>query len=306
MLFSATFPKAARELAKTHLADTHVRLRVGRAGSSHENIKQNIIYVDPSLKKQALIDLIKSLPPTRTIVFVNSKRTAEEVDDFLYNKEGMPCTSMHSDRNQMEREAAMRGFRGGEWPILIATGVTARGIDVVNVMHVINYDLPSMDHGGIEEYTHRIGKSIPHRKPVGWSLTSAGRTGRIGHRGLASSFYSDRDEPIASVLTRTLIETNQEVPDFLQSYIPEGATATNLKFEADSDFEDNVDIGAGADTGGGGWGADGADCADAGNAGDAGNDAGAGGWGGENGGGGGWDADTSKPAAFEEATCSGW
>lgn len=165
MLFSATFPKGARDLAKTHLAETHVRLRVGRAGSSHENIKQNIIYVDPSLKRQALFDLIKSLPPTRTIVFVNSKRAAEEVDDFLYNQ-GMPCTSMHSDRNQREREAAMRGFRGGEWPILIATGVTARGIDVVNVMHVINYDLPSMDYGGIEEYTHRIGKSVPHSKLV--------------------------------------------------------------------------------------------------------------------------------------------
>jgi ATP-dependent RNA helicase DDX3X len=163
MLFSATFPKQARELAKTHLAETHVRLRVGRAGSSHENIKQTVIYVDPSLKKQALIDLIQSLPPTRTIIFVNSKRAAEEVDDFLYNL-GMPCTSIHSDRNQLEREASMRGFRSGQWPILIATGVSARGIDVRNVMHVINYDLPSMDHGGIEEYTHRIGKSLPSDK----------------------------------------------------------------------------------------------------------------------------------------------
>ncbi|KAL2180830.1 P-loop containing nucleoside triphosphate hydrolase protein [Thermothelomyces heterothallicus CBS 202.75] len=246
MLFSATFPRAARDLAKAHLAETHVRFRVGRAGSTHANIKQSIIYVDPSLKKQALLDLITSLPPTRTIVFVNSKRTAEEVDDFLY-KEQMPCTSMHSDRNQREREASMRGFRSGQWPILITTGVTARGIDVRNVMHVINYDLPSMDHGGIEEYTHRIG-----------------RTGRIGHRGLASSFYSDRDEPIAPLLTRTLMETNQEIPDFLQPYVPEGVTADNLGFEADSDSEEAVGGGeddtgntAGDDAGTdvGGWGA---------------------------------------------------
>ena len=137
-----------------------MRLRVGRAGSTHKNIKQNIIYVDPSLKKQALFDLLMSLPPTRVIIFVNSKRTAEEVDDFLFNTKSLPCTSMHGDRNQKEREAAMRAFRGGDCPILIATGVTARGIDVFNVMHVINYDLPSMDHGGIEEYTHRIGKSV--------------------------------------------------------------------------------------------------------------------------------------------------
>ena len=70
-------------------------------------------------------------------------------------------------------------------------------------------------------------------------LTLAGRTGRIGHRGLASSFYTDRDESIASVLTRTLLETEQQVPDFLESYRPEDAE--KLKFEADSDFEDDAD-----------------------------------------------------------------
>lgn len=66
---------------------------------------------------------------------------------------------MHGDRTQMERESAMRGFRSGKNPILVTTGVSARGIDVRNVMHVINYSLPSMDHGGIEEYTHRIGRT---------------------------------------------------------------------------------------------------------------------------------------------------
>lgn len=156
MLFSATFPKQFRDLAKNHLAETHVRLRVGRAGSTHRNIKQVVYETAPFNKKSALIDLLESLPPTRTIIFVNSKRTADELDDFLYNLK-FPCTSMHADRTQKEREAALRGFRSGLAPILITTGVTARGIDVRNVMHVINYDLPSMDYGGIEEYTHRIG-----------------------------------------------------------------------------------------------------------------------------------------------------
>jgi ATP-dependent RNA helicase DDX3X len=129
---------------------------------------------------------------------------------------------------------------------------------------------------------------------------------------LASSFYSDRDEPIASVLTRTLMETNQEIPDFLQSYVPEGATADNLKFEADSDFEEEA-----VGTGGGGWGAGGDDAGDVGN-----NDAGAGGggwgtggddtgangndtggWGaGGNSGGGGW----CHNHTVEPATGAGW
>jgi len=157
MLFSATFPKGARDLAKEHLSEEHVRFRVGRAGSSHENITQQIFYVQPELKRKALMDLLGSIPPVRTVIFVNNKRTADELDDYLFN-EGIPCVSMHSDRTQKEREAAMRAFRKGDNPVLIATGVTARGIDVKSVGHVINYDLPSIDHGGIEEYTHRIGK----------------------------------------------------------------------------------------------------------------------------------------------------
>jgi ATP-dependent RNA helicase DDX3X len=156
MLFSATFPKAIRELAKTHLAESHVRFRVGRIGSSHKNIKQNIIQVSNENKRKVLIDLLTTLDPCRTIIFVNSKRMADEIDDFLFNQ-NFPCTSMHSERTQLEREAAMRAFRSAKAPILIATGVMARGIDVKNVLHVINYDLPSMEYGGIEEYTHRIG-----------------------------------------------------------------------------------------------------------------------------------------------------
>ena len=99
------------------------------------------------------------------------------------------------------------------------------------------------------------------------SLTyNSGRTGRIGHRGIATSFFSERDEPLGSVLTRTLLETNQEIPDFLQQYVPEGDARANLKFEADSDFDPNDYAGAG--DAGDVWGGDGGDGADAG-AGDA-------------------------------------
>jgi ATP-dependent RNA helicase DDX3X len=89
------------------------------------------------------------------MIFVNSKRGCDEVDDFLFNL-SMPCTSIHSDRTQREREDSIRSFRMGKCPIMIATPVAARGLDIANVVHVINYDLPS--HGGIEEYMHRIGK----------------------------------------------------------------------------------------------------------------------------------------------------
>lgn len=155
-LFSATFPKAARDLAKEHLAASHVRFRVGRAGSTTANIKQVILQAERHQKRDLLIQLLEEMCGMRTIIFVNSRQEADNLDDFLFNL-GLPVTSIHSDRTQMEREAAMRNFRAGVAPLLVATGVTARGIDVRNVMHVVNYDLPSMDHGGIEEYTHRIG-----------------------------------------------------------------------------------------------------------------------------------------------------
>ncbi|KAF7531783.1 hypothetical protein G7054_g8568 [Neopestalotiopsis clavispora] len=241
MLFSATFPTQIRKLAKDHLAASHLRINVGRVGSSHANIEQQVIWVDNSMKKQALCDLLYSLDPGRTIIFVNNKRLADELDDFLFHKE-MPCTSMHADRTQRERGDAMRAFRNGKTPILVATGVTARGIDVRNVKYVINYDLPSVDHGGITEYTHRIG-----------------RTARAGLKGKAFSFYTDRDEPLAELLTKTLLETRQEIPEFLQGYVPENANVDQLKFEPDSDEEiEGEDVGGwGAGDGdAGGWGGD--------------------------------------------------
>jgi ATP-dependent RNA helicase DDX3X len=101
-----------------------------------------------------------------------------------------------------------------------------------------------------------------------YSLTyKSGRTGRIGHRGIATSFFSERDEPLGSVLTRTLLETNQEIPDFLQQYVPEGDARANLKFEADSDFDPDDYAGAGG--AGDAWGGDEGDGAGAGSTGDA-------------------------------------
>ncbi|KAL7621099.1 hypothetical protein AAE478_008412 [Parahypoxylon ruwenzoriense] len=241
MLFSATFPGPVRKLAKTHLAESHIRIRVGRIGSTHANIKQDVVFVNQNMKKKALSDLLMAAPAGRTIVFVNSKRMADELDAYLFQRK-FPSTSMHADRTQREREDAMRAFRSGNAPVLVTTGLTARGIDVRNVKHVVNYDLPSVDYGGIKEYIHRIG-----------------RTGRIGYTGLATSFYSDRDEPIAEQLVMTLLETRQKVPDFLQQYVPQGVDLDNFKIE-DDNSEDDVaeDKQGGTDNGAGGdvWGAD--------------------------------------------------
>ena len=97
--------------------------------------------------------------------------------------------------------------------------MSARGLDVKDVMHVVNYDLPSSDHGGINEYIHRIG-----------------RTARIGNTGVATSFYNDKNEDIAEQLTKVLLETQQIVPEFLEPYKP--ADGEDLTFDDDTDEED--------------------------------------------------------------------
>lgn len=120
-----------------------------------------------------------------------------------------------------------RAFRTGKTPILIATGVSARGWDIMAVRHVINYDLPSTMYGGITEYVHRIG-----------------RTGRIGHRGLATSFYDpEKDEGLAQDLVNVLVECDCDVPDFLSHLTPEDTK--NINFDDNS--EDEGDGGASLD-----------------------------------------------------------
>ncbi|KAL6712414.1 hypothetical protein ACN47E_000291 [Coniothyrium glycines] len=106
LMFSATFPKSARRLAKEYMEEDYFSIKVGRVGSTHKNIKQNVIYVNESEKNQALFDLIFSEEPQRILVFTNSKVKCDMVDDFLYNK-GLPVTSIHSDRTQREREDAL-------------------------------------------------------------------------------------------------------------------------------------------------------------------------------------------------------
>jgi ATP-dependent RNA helicase DDX3X len=226
MMFSATFPKSAREMAREYMALDYMRIRVGRAGQAHENITQEVIEVTRQNKKQATYDVLFASKPARTLIFCNSKHEVDLLDDYLYNQ-GLPTTSIHGERDQREREDAIRSFRTGKAPILIATGVSARGLDIAGIAHVINYDLPRADHGGIQEYIHRIG-----------------RTARIGNRGTATSFYNDRDEGIAQDLVNILIECKQTVPAFLEHLKPEEGDTINFNDESD---DEDADGGAGID-----------------------------------------------------------
>ncbi|BFZ06180.1 hypothetical protein BsWGS_09216 [Bradybaena similaris] len=194
-MFSATFPKEIQMLARDFL-DNYIFLAVGRVGSTSENITQKVVWVEEQEKRSFLLDLLNAAgPDSLTLVFVETKKGADSLEDFLL-REGYPATSIHGDRSQREREDALRIFKSGDRPILVATAVAARGLDISNVRHVINFDLPS----DIEEYVHRIG-----------------RTGRVGNLGLATSFFNEKNKNLVRDLLDLLSEANQDVPPWLES-----------------------------------------------------------------------------------------
>ncbi|XP_067013914.1 ATP-dependent RNA helicase DDX3X isoform X2 [Anabrus simplex] len=198
LMFSATFPKEIQMLARDFL-DNYIFLAVGRVGSTSENITQKVMWVEEQDKRSFLLDLLSATGLSQpnsdhlTLVFVETKKGADSLDEFLHN-EGYPVTSIHGDRSQREREEALRRFRSGATPILVATAVAARGLDIPHVKHVINFDLPS----DVEEYVHRIG-----------------RTGRMGNLGLATSFFNEKNRNLVRDLVEIIQETKQELPPWL-------------------------------------------------------------------------------------------
>jgi ATP-dependent RNA helicase DDX3X len=199
LMFSATFPRDIQMLARDFLRD-YIFLSVGRVGSTSENITQKVEYVEDLDKKSVLLDILHTHKGGLTLIFVETKRMADSLSDFLINQ-NFPATSIHGDRTQRERERALEVFRSGRFPILVATAVAARGLDIPNVTHVVNYDLPT----DIDDYVHRIG-----------------RTGRAGNTGIATAFFNRGNRGVVRELIDLLKEAKQEVPPFLETVAREG------------------------------------------------------------------------------------
>lgn len=172
-------------------------------GSTSVMITQRLEWVEENEKRLFLLDLLRTEPGALTLVFVETKRGADELERYLVH-ENYPAISIHGDKSQNEREEALRCFRSARKPILVATAVAARGLDISNVKFVVNFDLPT----DIDEYVHRIG-----------------RTGRAGNSGQAISFFNEKNKNIARDLFDILRETQQEVPDFLMKIVDEMRSA---------------------------------------------------------------------------------
>ena len=172
LFFSATMPDEIARLADTILKKP-IRVEVTPVSSTAQTIQQSLYYVDKGNKKRLLADLLQDKSIVSALVFTRTKRGADVVARDLA-KAGVNAEAIHGNKSQNNRQRALSNFKSGKTRVLVATDIAARGIDVDNLSHVINYEIPNIS----ETYVHRIG-----------------RTGRAGASGIAISFCDNDEKP---------------------------------------------------------------------------------------------------------------
>jgi superfamily II DNA/RNA helicase len=201
LLFTATWPKAIKKLAAAYLAEeNHVHISIGanddKGPSANTSVTQVFYQItDDEKDRKVLGEIFAMGDDARVIAFTNTKRRADNLAKLLWSN-GYGCCAVHGDKPQAEREKALQAFRSGEWPVLVATDVASRGLDITGVTHVINFDMPR----DVEGYVHRIG-----------------RTGRAGKTGASITFWNpDYDAECAPALAKIAVDAGQPVPPWLE------------------------------------------------------------------------------------------
>ncbi len=178
LLFSATTSGEVADFARAHLADP-VRVEVARSGTTAERAEQQVFLADQD-EKVALLLALLARDDVSTLVFTRTKRRADRVWKSV-GRAGHKVARIHADRSQAQRRMALDGFKDGTYRVLVATDIAARGIDVAEIGHVVNFDLPHVP----EDYVHRIG-----------------RTARAAASGRASSFTSPEERELLTAIER--------------------------------------------------------------------------------------------------------
>jgi ATP-dependent RNA helicase RhlE len=191
LMFSATMPTEIRKLAGEWLSDpTHVQ--VAPVATPAELVEHSVYFVEQQNKPQLLVHFLQNTAFTRTLVFARTKHGADKIVKHL-DRSGIRAAALHGNKSQSVRQRTLDAFKSNKPPVLVATDIAARGLDVNNISHVINYELA-------EIYVHRIG-----------------RTGRAGATGIATSFCGrhERDQ-LRQIerLTRRTINVEQSQPEY--------------------------------------------------------------------------------------------
>lgn len=243
VMFTATWPSSIQKLAGSYMRSP-VKITVGQLGDpdagprANLRISQSVEVMDPSGKDSRLLQLLRDHEKAtkgkkdqrRVLVFCLYKKEASRVEGNLKYR-GIAAGGIHGDMNQSARLASLAAFKDGSVPVLVATDVAARGLDIPDVGLVINVTFPLT----IEDYVHRIGRYVPSPLTFSpsFSLSSSlllfqkpaltihfycCRTGRAGKDGKAITFFTDHDKALAGSLVNVLNGANQPVPDALVKF----------------------------------------------------------------------------------------
>ncbi|WBH17878.1 DEAD/DEAH box helicase [Sphingomonas radiodurans] len=186
LFFSATMPSSIRELADQFLTDPQT-VSVKPAATTAERVDQQVVFVNQAEKQALLTMMIQEDKIERALVFTRTKHGADRVVKLLAGN-GIASNAIHGNKSQPQRERALAEFKSGQVPILVATDIAARGIDVSGVSHVFNFELPNV----AEQYVHRIG-----------------RTARAGASGIAIAFCAEDERPYLRDIEKV---TRQKIP----------------------------------------------------------------------------------------------
>uniref|UniRef100_A0A1B6M409 RNA helicase n=1 Tax=Graphocephala atropunctata TaxID=36148 RepID=A0A1B6M409_9HEMI len=192
LMWSATWPKEVQALAEDFLND-YIQINIGSLElAANHNIRQIVDVCQDSEKEMKLSKLLREIGQERgfkAIIFVETKKKVDDITKSI-KREGWQAICIHGDKSQQERDYVLTEFRNGKAPILVATDVAARGLDVEDVKYVINFDYPNSS----EDYIHRIG-----------------RTGRCQQAGTAYTFFTPNNQRQAKELIAVLSEANQDI-----------------------------------------------------------------------------------------------
>ncbi len=177
LFFSATIDAEIKKLAYSMVTNA-IRIQISPKDPVSKNVDHSVAFIGMDDKRFFLERLVKEHPDSRILVFVRTKVRAARVSEAM-ERVDIKSLTMHGDKDQMERISALKKFKDGEFMVLIATDVSARGIDIAGVEYVVNYDLPEQP----ENYVHRVG-----------------RTGRGNKRGIAISFCSPDEKPLLEAI----------------------------------------------------------------------------------------------------------
>jgi len=198
-MFSATWPKAIQQLASEFLT-APVRVTIGSEDlSANVRVQQIVEVIDMDNRDARLFELLRKYhdpQQEKILIFALYKKEAARLEIVL-NKKGWSCASIHGDKSTPQRSKALEDFKRGNPPLLIATDVAARGLDIPQVAYVINYSFPLT----VEDYVHRIG-----------------RTGRAGASGISHTFFHKFDKGNSGELIAVLRKAGQDVPEELKAF----------------------------------------------------------------------------------------